>query len=175
MKIAIGKIASAVAVATLVSGCATITRGTRQDYVMLSTPPGAVVTTTTGVECVTPCTLKLKRKHGFTATFTLPGYETQTAVVTSDVSSGGVAGLAGNVLIGGIIGAGVDASNGSLNSLSPDSLNITLTPVPASPAAAVVEPVAAAVATDAVEPEAAPVEPAPAVETVPETATTPGE
>lgn len=87
MKSTIGKIASAAAVAALVSGCATITRGTRQDYVMQSTPPGAVVTTT-GVECVTPCTLKLKRKHGFIATFTLPGYETQTAVVTSDVSSG---------------------------------------------------------------------------------------
>lgn len=170
MKSTIGKIACAAAMAALVSGCATITRGTRQEYVMQSTPPGATVTTTTGVECVTPCTLKLKRKNGFIATFTLPGYETQTAVVSSDMSSGGVAGLAGNVLIGGIIGAGVDASNGSLNSLSPDSLNIELVALP-TPAAAPAAPMeSTAAAPVAAEPEVAA---EPAVETVPETATPP--
>ncbi len=166
-----GKIASAAAVAALVSGCATITRGTRQDYTFLSTPAGATVNTTTGVECVTPCAVKLKRKHGFTATFTMAGYEPQSAVVTSDISGGGAAGLAGNLIAGGIIGMGVDASNGSLNSLNPGSLNITLIPVSA-PAAMATAPMVAAEPAPA---EAAPAEAAPAMEPVPEPVATPSE
>ena len=119
----------------------------------------ATVTTTTGVECVTPCELKLKRKDGFTATFTLPGYETQTAEVDS-VFTGGAA-LAGNAIFGGLIGAGVDASNGSLNGLSPNPLNVDLVPVGTAAAAA---PMASTEAAPAAEP---------AVETVPEATTPP--
>ena len=159
MKLMIGKIAVAAVAATMVSGCATVLRGTEQDYAITSTPPGATVTTTTGVECVTPCELKLKRKDGFTATFTLPGYETQTAEVDS-VFTGGAA-LAGNAIFGGLIGAGVDASNGSLNGLSPNPLNVDLVPVGTAAAAA---PMASTEAAPAAEP---------AVETVPEATTPP--
>lgn len=130
----IGKLAAVAAVAMMASGCATVIRGTSQDYAITSTPSGATVTSTIGFECVTPCALKLKRKDGFTATIALPGYATATAVVESRFNGG--AAVAGNAIFGGIIGAGVDASNGSLNTLSPSPLHVDLVAVGASAAQA---------------------------------------
>jgi hypothetical protein len=125
-------------VTLLLPACATVTRGTKETYVIESTPPGADVALSNGQKCVTPCKLKLKRKPGFTATITKAGYEPVEAVVESELSVGGGAAAAGNVLIGGIVGGIVDGSNGSLNDLTPNPLQVTLKPVAqaAAPAAA---------------------------------------
>lgn len=155
------------ALAVAVSGCATITRGTNQDFTVESTPSGATVSTSNGFECpATPCTFRMPRKDGFTVDLTLNGYLPARETVTSNMSSGGAAGMAGNVLVGGLIGVGVDATSGALNDLSPNPLQVTLVPVPAeAPAAEVVAaaPAEAATATLTVAPaEAAAAEPAPA-------------
>lgn len=120
------RIGAAVLAASSLAACATITRGTKQKYEIVSEPAGADVSLTTGQSCVTPCKLKLKRKDDFTATISKPGYETVKAEVESKVSGGGAAGMAGNVLVGGIIGGVVDATNGSLNSLFPDKIDVKL-------------------------------------------------
>jgi len=112
--------------ALLLPGCATVTRGTSQKFAIESTPPQAEVALSTGQSCVTPCRLKLKRKHGFTATFTKAGYETYRVEVKSKFSGGGAAATAGNVLIGGLIGAAVDGSSGALNNLTPNPLKVKL-------------------------------------------------
>lgn len=117
------------AVSMLLPACATITRGTSQKYVIESEPPQADVALSTGQKCVTPCKLKLKRKHDFTATFKKPGYETQQARVKSKFSGGGAAAGAGNILAGGVIGAVVDGTNGSMNNLTPNPLKVTLVPL----------------------------------------------
>jgi PEGA domain len=110
-----------------ISGCATMTRGTTQSFVVESTPPGASVETTNGFTCVaTPCTFKMARKEAFSVTIARPGYVTQTHAIDSKMSSGGGAAMAGNILVGGIIGAGVDASSGALNDLTPNPLIVTL-------------------------------------------------
>jgi hypothetical protein len=84
--------------------------------------------------------MKLKRKEGFTATVTKPGYWTETATVRSKFSGGGGVVATGNALLGGIIGGVVDGSNGSLNSFFPRSLDLTLKPRPEeSPLARVVK------------------------------------
>ena len=70
-------------------GCATIIRGTEQDFAIESSPPGAEATLSTGQSCVTPCTLHLPRKTDFDVTFNMEGYETGTAHVTSGWSRGG--------------------------------------------------------------------------------------
>jgi hypothetical protein len=129
-------IGSLAAACVLLSACATVTRGTRQTFKIDSTPTEAKVELSIGETCVTPCVLKLKRRPGFTATFTKEGYETQTVKVDSEVHGGGVVAGAGNLLAGGIIGGIVDGSNGSLNSLSPNPLQVTLVPVGGAPAAA---------------------------------------
>ena len=88
--------------------------------------------------------LKLKRRPGFTATFTKDGFESQTVKVDSEIHGGGVAAGAGNLLLGGIVGGIVDGSNGSLNSLSPNPLTVTLIPVGGAPGAATPAPAPAA-------------------------------
>lgn len=147
------------ALVAALGGCATVTRGTSQDYVVESTPPGATVTTSNGFYCpATPCTLRIPRKQGFTVDIALDGYVTARETVTSSMSSGGAAGMAGNVLIGGVIGMGVDASSGALNDLSPNPLQVTLVAAtPPAPAAAEVAEASAAPATElaAAEPAAA--------------------
>lgn len=129
------------AVCVLVSGCATVTRGTRQTFKIESTPVEAKVALSNGETCVTPCTLKIKRHPGFTATFMKQGYQTKTVTVGSEVHGGGVAGGAGNIILGGVIGGIVDGMDGSLYSLSPNPLQVTLeqsagtAPVAAEPVA----------------------------------------
>ncbi len=112
------------------AACATVTRGTTQQVTMKSEPPGAAVKTSTGFTCAaTPCTFKMPRKEGFEATFSKDGYEPVTVTVTSKMSGGGAAGMAGNVIAGGLIGMGVDATSGALNDLTPNPVEVTLQPV----------------------------------------------
>jgi hypothetical protein len=142
------------------SACATITRGTRQNYVIETDPAGAQITLSTGQTCVSPCHLRLKRKHDFTVTATLDGYQQATAEVVSRMRAGGGTALAGNLIAGGIIGGVLDVSNGSLNDLRPNPLQITMVPIGATAAA---PPAEAAPPADA----APPAEPAPADPTPP--------
>jgi hypothetical protein len=138
-----------VAATMLCSACATVTRGTRQTFNIESTPAEAQVALSTGENCVTPCKLKLKRKSGFSATFTKDGYESQTVKVKSELHGGGVAAGAGNILLGGVVGGLVDGSNGSLKSLTPNPLTVTLVSAgsAAAPAATEAAPAEAAAPT----------------------------
>lgn len=108
------------------SACATITRGTSQDFVINTDPPGAQITLSTGQTCTSPCSLRMKRKRGFSVTASMPGYQDGHAEVRSRMHGGGGAALAGNAIFGGLIGVGVDASNGSLRDLRPNPLTITM-------------------------------------------------
>ena len=134
----------------LLPACATVTRGTKETFNIVTTPTAADVELSTGDKCVSPCKLKLKRKDGFTVTAKKAGYKEAKAEIRSEIKGGGVAGVAGNVLLGGIIGAAVDGSNGSMRDLTPNPLTMTLE------AEAVAETVPAPAAVEAVAAEAAP-------------------
>ncbi|HVU29094.1 MAG TPA: PEGA domain-containing protein [Sphingomicrobium sp.] len=123
---------SVAAASVLTCGCATITRGTNQNFVVESSPSQANVTLSTGQTCITPCTLRMKRKSEFVVTIAKNGYVTQEAHIHGVVKGGGGAALAGNVIFGGLIGAGVDTANGSLMNLKPNPLQVTLVPVGAA-------------------------------------------
>jgi hypothetical protein len=123
------RIGCAALVALNISACATVTRGTKQAYVIESTPAGADVELSTGQKCKTPCALKLKRKHGFTVHMNKAGYEPIEAKVESGVSGGGGVAMAGNLILGGLIGGVVDGTNGSMNDLKPNPLSVILTPL----------------------------------------------
>jgi hypothetical protein len=156
--VALGGLAAA---CVLLSACATITRGTNQDFMVESTPSQADVKLSTGQTCVTPCTLRLKRKSQFKVTISKDGYQTQEADVHGVVKGGGAAGMAGNVIFGGLIGAGVDASNGSMMNLKPNPLQVTLVPAGAAAPA----PAAVTLPAEAAAPAAAPVDTAAPAET----------
>lgn len=123
-----------------VAACATVTRGTTEAFVIETTPSGASVTTSLGLSCSpTPCAIpKVKRESEFTVTIAKEGFETTTHNITHQMSGGGGAGMAGNVILGGGIGALVDANNGSTQELVPNPLRVTLQPLAtaAAPAAA---------------------------------------
>ena len=116
-----------VGVALSLPACATITRGSSQEFTVESTPPGARVSTSNGFQCdATPCTFRMPRKDAFRATVSMNGYATQTHAIRSGISGQGGAALAGNVVFGGIVGGVVDASSGALNDLTPNPLVVTL-------------------------------------------------
>jgi hypothetical protein len=115
------------------SGCATVTRGTTEQFRVTSTPPGASVKTSTGFSCdATPCSMKMPRKAEFDVTVSKVGYASKTQHVRSVVGGGGAAGMAGNVVLGGVIGMVVDGSDGSMNDLKPNPLDVKLDQVTAS-------------------------------------------
>ena len=120
---------AALALLALAGGCATITRGTTEAFVIETQPAGAEARLSNGLYCTTPCSLKVKRRGDFVVTLTKDGYETATASITSSVDGGGAAGMAGNVVLGGIIGAGVDAGTGAMHSHKPNPLVVELVPI----------------------------------------------
>lgn len=121
--------AVALLAALLSTGCATITRGSTEAFVIETKPAGAEAKLSNGLYCTTPCSIKVKRRGDFVVTLTKKGYETVTATVTSSVDGGGAAGMAGNVILGGIIGAGVDAGTGAMHSHKPNPLVVELVPI----------------------------------------------
>lgn len=125
----LARLGAVVALAAMSTACATITRGTKEDFTVASEPAGAKVETTQGVSCPsTPCTWKLPHNAKFTVTISKQGYKTVTANVTHQIAGAGVAGLVGNVVIGGPIGVGIDAVTGSSQELKPNPLKVTLEP-----------------------------------------------
>ncbi len=116
-------------VAAMLSGCATITRGTTEILVIETTPPGADVDLSSGLRCKTPCSLEVKHKNAVVLDISKLGFEPQRVNVLSEVAGAGAAGMAGNVILGGIIGAGIDVATGATKRLKPNPVLVTLTPV----------------------------------------------
>ena len=119
------------------SGCATVTRGISESFVIETVPAGAEATLSTGQSCTTPCSIKVKRRGEFTVTLEKAGYETLKSIVTSSVDGTGTATGAGNLLLGGpspigLIGAGVDLGTGAMHAHEPNPLRVQLVPLPTS-------------------------------------------
>ncbi len=131
--------------AAMLSGCATITRGTTEVLVIETEPAGATAFLSSGHMCKTPCSLELKRKNAVHVKIEKQGYETIDADVRSEIATAGGAAMAGNIILGGLIGAGVDAATGAMDKLTPNPLKIKL------------EPATSASATDATSIKAPPV------------------
>jgi len=119
----------AAALASLLQiGCATITRGTTEQFTVQSNPSAASVRLDTGETGVTPVTFTVPRKRDIIVTVSKDGYETATRTVGTKIAGKGAAGLAGNALIGGVIGIGVDAVSGASLNHEPNPLLVTLQP-----------------------------------------------
>jgi len=124
------KILIAIAFAASAGACGTITRGSTSDVTFNSVPAGAQVQTSIGLNCpATPCTFPISRKQAFVATFSLDGYEPQQIPVTTEISGGGAAGMAGNLVVGGLVGIVVDASTGASLDHSPNPVFATMVEV----------------------------------------------
>ena len=120
---------------TSLGGCATVIRGTKESAQFESSPNGATVTAESISEdrlgpftCVTPCELELKRKRTWDVEFSLEGFQSVSGLLKPQVTGGGVASGAGNVIAGGIIGIGVDAGTGANLDLRPNPMIAELEP-----------------------------------------------
>ena len=114
----------AAAVATTLSGCATVLNGTHTSYTADSQPAGAMVKFTNGESCTTPCKLEFRRKDDVRADISRPGYKPTYVLIQSRLGGASF----GNILLGGGVGAIVDGSNGASNRLYPNPLIVKLAP-----------------------------------------------
>lgn len=158
--------------ACLLMGCATVTRGKHETFVVESTPANARVELSTGEKCdATPCSFRVKRKGALDVTVSKDGYKTTKYNVPTQVAGGGAAGVAGNVLVGGIIGLGVDAATGAALEHKPNPLQATLDAEPVVVAETTAAPSAPAIPGASLS-GAAPATLTPIAATAPEGATT---
>lgn len=129
----------ACAVAAMMSGaCATIIRGTSEDFTIQTEPAGARAVLSTGEVCAaTPCTFERSRNEPFNVVVSMPGFVTEEHEIKNPWSrQGTTTGMVGNAILGGGIGVGIDAATGANRDLTPNPLVVRLTPEPvAAPAA----------------------------------------
>jgi hypothetical protein len=103
----------------LLTGCATIVRGTEQDVIVDTTPSGAQVQFSNGQTCTSPCSIAAKRNQDLNVNVSKDGCATQTAFVRPRISAGG-----------GILGGLSDHASGAIYDLEPSELSFTLTCTP---------------------------------------------
>ena len=106
----------------LLSGCATIVKGTTQIIPVSSDPTGARVTVDNAPAGTTPTTVTLSRKQNHMVVIEKEGFAPESIAVTK--SMGGA--VAGNIIAGGLIGWGVDAMTGAQYNLAPNTISVRL-------------------------------------------------
>ena len=109
----------------LLTGCATIVKGTTQDIAVASDPAEADVIADGQQMGQTPIDLKLQRKRDHLITISKTGFQSKSIAVTKSI--GGA--VFGNIIAGGLIGWGVDATSGAQYNLSPESISVKLEPL----------------------------------------------
>lgn len=113
----------------LVTGCASITRGTTQQVAISTNPTGAQCTLDQNGKRIaeipsTPQVVTVsKSRHTLNITCSKAGYETVIHQIPSDIE----AMTAGNVIFGGVVGLAIDAGSGAINKYDAN-IKITLFP-----------------------------------------------
>jgi hypothetical protein len=109
----------------LITGCATIVKGTTQGIPITSEPTGADVVVDGMLVGTTPTDVEMKRKRDHLVTIQKDGYQPKSVPVVKDI--GGA--VWGNIIAGGLIGWGVDATSGAQNNLNPKTISVQLVPI----------------------------------------------
>jgi len=103
----------------LLSSCATIISGSKQNVKFSSNPSSATIFIDEVEVGKTPFELKLARNSEHDVQIKLEGYQTYQTTLTKKFN----AWYFGNILIGGIIGLIVDPITGAIYNLSPNEIN----------------------------------------------------
>lgn len=113
----------------LATGCATVVRGTTDTVQFDTDPAGAEVRLSNGQACVTPCNMEIKRNvRHLDVAIKLDGYHPADTMLTSEISGGGVAGVAGNAILGGVVGMVIDSASGAMLDIHPNPLIVKMVP-----------------------------------------------
>jgi hypothetical protein len=115
--------------ALLLSGCATITKGTQQTITISTDPAGAVCDLTRDAKPLavvnpTPGSIPIEKAMGSISILCKkPGYQDAAGALASEFQ----AWTFGNIILGGLIGIAVDAASGAMHEY-PTMVTITLEP-----------------------------------------------
>lgn len=114
----------------VLTGCATAKRGMTETFEVRSTPTGASVSSTSGWDCTTPCSVKVARRGDFVVTVRKEGYVTETFTVKSVPIGGDKRGLGERVVLGetAAIGKVTDWASGANREHQPNPLEVELEP-----------------------------------------------
>ena len=107
---------------SVLTGCATIVKGTTQAIPVASEPTGARVSVDGTSAGTTPTTVTLSRKSNHMVTIEKDGYQSESVAITKSMG----AAVAGNIIAGGLVGWGVDAVSGAQYNLNPTTVNVRL-------------------------------------------------
>lgn len=99
----------------LLTGCATMFRGTEQMVSVNTTPSGAKLEFSNGQSCESPCQITVKRDQPLQITISKAGCHTQTATMVPTLAGAGA-------MLGGFI----DYATGAVYDLQPNPLTVTL-------------------------------------------------
>lgn len=114
-----------VIVGLMLTGCATIVNGERQEFRVISEPSGSAVFVDGFHRGITPTIVEMKRNQSHAVTVERPGYKPYRTTVDRSFTGW----IFGNLAFGGIIGLFIDLSTGATYEFSPDSLHVVFPPV----------------------------------------------
>ena len=106
--------------AFLLSGCASIINGSKQDVRVTSQPSGATVRVDDRESGMTPVTLNLARRTSHRVEVSLNNTKPYEMTLSPTFNPT----VLGNLFFGGIIGFVVDSSSGAANTLKPDRVDV---------------------------------------------------
>jgi hypothetical protein len=112
-------IACSLAFTLLLSSCATIVSGSKQNVKFTSNPSAATIYIDEVEVGKTPFEMKLARKSEHQVLIKLEGYQTYQTSLTKKLNGW----FFGNILIGGLIGIIIDPITGAMYNLTPKEIN----------------------------------------------------
>ena len=112
-------ITCSLALTLLLSSCATIMSGSKQNVKFASNPSSATIFIDEVEVGKTPFEMKLARKSEHHVMIKLEGYQTYQTTLTKKFNGWFV----GNILIGGLIGIIIDPITGAMYNLTPKEIN----------------------------------------------------
>lgn len=113
----------AIALCLALTGCVTVERGNTRILVLESTPPGALVTLSTGQSCTAPCQISAITNNDVEARFSLAGHRDQTVKIESVPTRDAAQGLMRNWTLTGAV---IDSVSGALREFHPNPVQVTL-------------------------------------------------
>lgn len=112
-------IPSSLAILLLLSSCATIVSGSKQNIKFTSNPSNATIFIDEVQVGKTPFDIKLTRKKEHNVLIKLEGFKTYETKLTKKFNAWYI----GNIIFGGLIGVIIDPITGAIYNLSPSEIN----------------------------------------------------